>query len=134
MLVIWPCQVLQQVIFCCLNISVKSAIECNFYDLNFFSFHKLTVSKSQTLMIHDKNFAVALTQVLKLWLINVRKTLNRSAMSSFRSPRRIFINAIRNLSYLVSLQAGPFFCFDLISLLLGFLVDFAPRHFRSTNG
>ena len=55
-------------------------------------------------------------------------------MSSFRSPRRIFINAIRNLSYLVSLQAGPFFSFDLISLLLGFLVDFAPRHFRSTNG
>ena len=91
-----------------MNISVVSAIECNFCDLNFFGFNVLTVSKSQTLIIHDNTFAVALNQVLRIWLINARETLNRSAMSSFRSPRCIFINVIRNSSYLACKQV-PFF-------------------------
>ena len=117
-----------------MNIPVASAKECNFCDLNFFDFSLWTLSKSQTLIILDKTFAVALTQVLKLWLINVPETLSRSAMSSFRSPRCISINVIRNSSCLVSLQTGPLFLFkfDLISFLLGLFVDFALHHFHAT--
>ena len=59
-----------------MNISMPSAIECHFCDLNFFDFNVLTMSKSRTLMIHDKTFAVVLTQVLKISLVNVRETLN----------------------------------------------------------
>ena len=116
-----------------MNISVASATEFNFCDLTFFGFNVLSVSRSKTLIIHGKTISVALTQVLKIWLINVRETLNWSAMSSFRGPRRIFTSVIKNSS---CLQAGLFFLlkFDLISPLLGFLVDFAPGNFHSANG
>ena len=54
-------------------------------------------------------------------------------MSSFRSPRCMFINVIRNSSYLAYKQVPFLFKFDLISLILGFLVDFPSRHLRSAN-
>ena len=49
-----------------MNISVASAIECDFLDLNFLGFNVLTVSQSQNLITLDKAFTVALTQVLKI--------------------------------------------------------------------
>ena len=104
-----------------MNISVTSATDCNF-----FYFSVLTLSKPQTLIIY------AHTQVLQIWLINLQETLN--CLYSSRIPKRIFINLIRNSSCLVIMQARPFlFRFDLMNLLLGFLVDFASHHFSSTS-
>ena len=104
-----------------MNISVTSATDCNF-----FYFSVLTLSKPQTLIIY------AHTQLLQIWLINLQETLN--CLYSSRIPKRIFINLIRNSSCLVIMQAGPFlFRFDLMNLLLGFLVDFASHHFSSTS-
>ena len=109
-----------------MNISVTSATDCNF-----FYFNVLTLSKPQTLIIYDKTLAVAHTQVLQIWLINLQETLN--CLYSSRIPKRIFINLIRNSSCLVIIQAGPFlFRFDWMNLLIGFLVDFASHHFSST--
>ena len=86
--------------------SVACAIEYSFCYKNFFGLNVLAVPKSQTLIIIDKTLAVALNQLL---LITVQM-LNDSGMSSFRIPRYIFINIIKNLSCLISLQAGSFFC------------------------